>query len=54
MKLKIFTSSRGGDIEREFNDWLVAVPTIKIERTELRVANHAEAPLIVLAIWYDQ
>ena len=58
MKLKLFTSTRGNDIEREVNDWLVVVPTIRIEKTDLRITSYAEAkgeerPLIVLAVWYD-
>jgi hypothetical protein len=58
MKLKLFASARGSDIEREVNDWLVVVPTIRIDKTELRVTAYAEAkdderPFIVLAVWYD-
>ena len=57
MKLKLFTSRLGDDIEREVNDWLVVVPSIRVEKTELRITAYAKAkdepPFIVLAVWYD-
>jgi hypothetical protein len=57
MMLKLFTSTRGSEIEQAVNDWLVAVPAIRIEKTDLRVTCFAEKgsderPLIVLAVWY--